>query len=481
MIRHLGAGVVVLAGLAGCAGDIVPPEPKPHVRITGGNGQSGIALDTLALPLEITVLDDAGEPVLGRTVTWTSGPGAGRLLPVAPTTDEAGRARALWILSLDSGGHSASAEVTGEDAAVEFTATASAVAGFRAIALMQGSTINGGQPHMCALTADSLAWCWGGNETGKLGSGTTTASAVPIAVAGGRTYAGIYGERFNTCGLRASGELWCWGQNGIAGLLHAGVFGNGESPPESSLLPVRAAQGMLLRDFDLEVGLACGVALDGRAYCWGDGDGALGDGSTLGVGRVPTEILGDRVWREIAVSDDGRCALAEDRRAYCWFDTDYDRWTFIGIAENAGPDDTPLPVEIVGPLTDLSLGEFGACGLSLDAAGTGVCWGWGASQDPPGPANHRLGSTVRRIVSDGFNRAALDSEGRLWVWNAGCCDPELVRLPPVQVFPDFEWSDVSVANGLHVISAHDSIVFSLGPIPASVSEASFELVPVPLP
>lgn len=477
---HYGARAVVLAGLAGCAGDIVPPGPAPHVRITGGNGQSGVALDTLALPLEITLVDDAGEPVLGRTVTWTSGPGGARLLPVAATTDAAGKARALWILGLDSGEYSASATLAGEDGAVEFTASASAVAGFKAIALMQGSTIGTAQ-HMCALSTDSLAWCWGANEFGQLGNGTVDASAVPREAIGGRRFATIQGDLFNTCGLQASGELWCWGRNTVTSAgAFAGIFGNG-SPSEPSAVPVRSAQDLLLRDFDLEAGLACGVTIGGRAYCWGDGDGALGTGTGLGAPGVPTEILGERQWREIAVSDDGRCAIGEDHRAYCWFDPDFPRWEAIGIPQDAGPGDTPLEVEIVGALADLSIGEFGACGMSLDGAGTAVCWGIRSAVPPPGPAYHRLGSGVRKIVSDGFGRAALDAEGQLWVWNGGCCDTSGGLGSPRLLFPGIAWRDVSVAAGIHVISARDSIVFSLGPVPASVSGASFELVPVPLP
>ncbi|HEU4829867.1 MAG TPA: hypothetical protein VFT04_11795 [Gemmatimonadales bacterium] len=474
-VHHLAVGLLVLSALAACAGDIVPPGPAPHVRISGGNGQSGVALDTLALPLEVTVVNDAGEPVPGRTVTWMSSGGGDRLLPIAPVTDGDGRARAVWILGPDSGEHEVSAVVTGEDGAVEFTATASEVAGLKAIALMHGSTSTVGQPHMCALAADSLAWCWGGNAAGTLGDGTTISSTVPVQVLGGRTFASIHGEGFNTCGLRRNGELWCWGQNAA----RVSIFGNGPTD-EASSSPVRAAQGLLFRDFDLEASFACGVTTDGRAWCWGDGDGASGTAGT-GSFAYPSEIVGDRRWLEISVSDDGRCAVAEDQRVYCWFDPDFDRWTFIGVPDDAGPDDMPLPVEIVGPLTELSLGEFGACGLSLEAAGTGVCWGFGAALDPPGPAHHRLGSSVRKIASDGFARAALDAQGQLWIWNGGCCNLAAGRTPPVLLFPGVEWSDVSLATGLHVISARDSIAFSLGPIPESVNEASFELVPVPRP
>ncbi|HEU4829868.1 MAG TPA: Ig-like domain-containing protein [Gemmatimonadales bacterium] len=474
MLRCIGVALISLAALTSCADDIVPPGPAPHVRIAGGDAQSGVALDALAVPLQVTVVDDEGTPVVGRPVAWSTDDVAGRLIPHGPVTDANGRVRAVWILGFESGAQSAQVVVAGEDGGVTFHATASARAGFKAIGLMHGAA--GG--HMCALAVDSLAWCWGTNVYGQLGDGSNDAAGTPRQVVGGRRFAQIIGDPFHTCARASSGELWCWGLNSYTGPVLRGLFGNGST--ESSTVPVRGALGLLLRNFDMESRFSCGVTLDGRAFCWGEGDGALGGGSGFSA-ELPLEITGDRAWREIAVSQDYRCAIGEDNRAYCWADPDHSRWRSIGVPREAGPHNVPLLVEITGPLVDISVGAYGPCGISLAGAGTGVCWGAGAGDPPPGPTSIRLGSGVRKFVSDGYGRAALDAQGQLWVWGTSCCDPAAGRGAPTLLFPGIEWSDISLANGVHAISARDSVVYSLGPLTEPLDAASFELKPVPVP
>ena len=38
--------------------------------------------------------------------------------------------------------------------------------------------------YSCALLTDTTVWCWGGNDQGQLGDGTTTARSTPAPVAG---------------------------------------------------------------------------------------------------------------------------------------------------------------------------------------------------------------------------------------------------------------------------------------------------------
>jgi alpha-tubulin suppressor-like RCC1 family protein len=43
--------------------------------------------------------------------------------------------------------------------------------------------------HTCGLTTTGLAYCWGTNELGELGNGTTAQALSPVAVVGGLTFA----------------------------------------------------------------------------------------------------------------------------------------------------------------------------------------------------------------------------------------------------------------------------------------------------
>ena len=44
--------------------------------------------------------------------------------------------------------------------------------------------LSAGSLHSCALLDDGTARCWGGNEYGQLGDGTTTPRSEPVEVVG---------------------------------------------------------------------------------------------------------------------------------------------------------------------------------------------------------------------------------------------------------------------------------------------------------
>src|SRR6185295_15745615 len=109
--------------------------------------------------------------------------------------------------------------------------------------------ITAGGNHTCAIAAGGAAYCWGldgANGERLLGTGNTASlddcqgvrcSLLPVAVAGGINFTSIAASREHTCGLTAEGVGYCWGTN------NHGQIGDGSSIARPT--PARVAPGML--------------------------------------------------------------------------------------------------------------------------------------------------------------------------------------------------------------------------------------------
>jgi alpha-tubulin suppressor-like RCC1 family protein len=146
-----------------------------------------------------------------------------------------------------------------------------------------------GAAHVCAAAADRTAYCWGRNDRGQLGDGTTGSKSLPVAVSGGLTFAALAAGGAHTCGIESSGILYCWGAND-RGQLGTGVIGG------TSTVPTRVATTLLFSAITAGKSHTCAIAKnDGRGYCWGlNADGQLGDGTTIDRAN-PTPIADVRL------------------------------------------------------------------------------------------------------------------------------------------------------------------------------------------
>jgi alpha-tubulin suppressor-like RCC1 family protein/uncharacterized protein YjdB len=160
------------------------------------------------------------------------------------------------------------------------------------------SAIAAGDGHACAIgLLDNAVWCWGDNANGQLGTtlgGGATLSTFQVAVSGSRLFGTVSAGQALTCAVtRAGGAGFCWGSNEF------GQLGIGSTSAQPSPAQPRAvAGGLTFRAIDVGAAHACGVTTGNVAYCWGrPNDGLSLDANGLGTGapaisRVPAPVSG---------------------------------------------------------------------------------------------------------------------------------------------------------------------------------------------
>ena len=150
------------------------------------------------------------------------------------------------------------------------------------------ASVSAGGSHSCGVQTNGSLWCWGNNSTGQLGRGDTTSPQLtPIQIGAVTTWASVSASTSNTCATRTDGSLWCWGANDV------GQVGDGTTTQRTAPVRVGAAN-----DWS-SVQRRCAVKADATVWCWGANDvGQIGDGTTTNrLSPVMLEMPND--WKAI--------------------------------------------------------------------------------------------------------------------------------------------------------------------------------------
>jgi alpha-tubulin suppressor-like RCC1 family protein len=268
-------------------------------------------------------------------------------------------------------------------------------------------------PHTCALSAEGSAYCWGFGLGGQLGDGSRTNRSTPVAVAGGHNFVSLSKNFWSplTCALTADQHVYCWGVNS-GGQLGNGIRDSGEP------VPVRAASNLRLSSLSLGNTHACGISIEGVAYCWGGNwYGELGIG-TSGTGTdsfVPVRVRGEHRFRSIVAGDGYSCALVEGGQAYCWGAS-----RFVGSHQAAPITLAPALVAGGHAFSAIFAGPASGCGLST--SGDVYCWGAnmnatlgdGSQQDRQLPVKVAGGISFAQLSPNPLCGIAAD--GRAYCW-----------------------------------------------------------------
>ncbi len=391
LARRVVAPVMVIS-LAGTAGQLALGAPVPLATLASSGGASWVSSGYLrscaiesgkaycwgdkGFPSElgdgnadgtdIPVAVDASGVLAGKTLTQISVGG----LP-ACALDSAGAAF-CW------GG------IVGDGSASASSAVPVAVYTRGALADKTLIQVSAGASDACVLDSTGAAYCWGNTLFGELGNNITGDTTVPLPVFTGGALAGkrlvqISAGSEETCALDSSGAAYCWGRN------DSGQLGDG-STSDSSLPVAVDTSGVLagktLTDITTDGGVACALDSSGAAYCWGrNGSGELGDGnpSDFAYSAVPVAVdtsgvLAGKTLTQIEANDGTVCATDSTGAAYCW------GWNYAGQLGDDSTTDSGVPVAVDAggvlagkTLTQVSPGDGSTCGR--DSSGAVYCWG----------------------------------------------------------------------------------------------------------
>jgi alpha-tubulin suppressor-like RCC1 family protein len=173
--------------------------------------------------------------------------------------------------------------------------------------------VSTGDGAACARKTDGTLWCWGSNTFGVVGDGTTTDRLSPVQVTAlGANVTGVSVGDIFACGVMSDGSVWCWGAN------DHGQLGDGTTTNHS--LPMQVPTLHNVATVSADGRHACAHRRDGTLACWGwNAHGELGDGTTSDRSTpVAVSALGTSVAEVSAGINHNSCSVLADSSIWCW-------------------------------------------------------------------------------------------------------------------------------------------------------------------
>ena len=268
---------------------------------------------------------------------------------------------------------------------------------------MDPTQLEAGEAHTCAISKQGQVYCWGRNDQGQLGIGTTADSKGATLVEGLTNIVEISLYLDSTCARSGAGEVWCWGKQ-------MQWEGDATLPtPQPDLEPSKSIS--LGKYVGAGPGFAiCSVKTEGTLWCHGDtiGDGQQGAGEVFDVvevvvtkealltvnedgsygawdgAYVSNTILGEsiahiRCSSYLEQQPTSICAILESGKVACWGDN-YSGQLGLGTDEHSVSDPTVLIKLQSEVVTDVEFGSNETYAGSVHTCavtqtGSVHCWG----------------------------------------------------------------------------------------------------------
>ncbi len=275
------------------------------------------------------------------------------------------------------------------------------------------ASVSAGGQTSCETRSDGTAWCWGRNNFGQLGDGTTTTRSSPVRVGTATDWVSVTTSGSSACATREDGSLWCWGLNNF------GQLGIGRTAPK--VRPVRVGDVRSWTSVSNGWFHTCATRSNGTLWCWGlNNRGQVGDGTTTLRGH-PTQVGTARTWASVTAGGFHTCATRTDGTAWCWGQNVFGQ---LGNTD-VDPRTSPVRVGTLDTWVQLNASWAHTCGVTSDGAGR--CWGLN-NRGQLGDGSRALrrtpvlvsGDRIWTSISTGdATTCGLDNVGGAYCWGSG--------------------------------------------------------------
>ncbi len=286
--------------------------------------------------------------------------------------------------------------------------------GFPNLQQVSGTELVLGQHHSCSLSLEGGVTCWGQNSVGQLGDGSNTDTATRVGVVGLQSgVQGVFTQFNHTCALTQEGGVKCWGAN------NDGQLGDGTTTSSNTPVDVVGLQSGV-QQLAMGEEHTCALTTGGGVQCWGENTwGQLGNGTSTSS-TVPVNVSGlqSGVVRVTAGSKNN-CALTIEGGVKCWGSTGKGL-----ILDGTNARYTPEDIDgLQSGVKEVVSGGFHSCALTT--SGGVKCWGKNDDyQLGDGTKSYRatpvdalgLDSNVELIVAGRYHTCALTKAGAVKCW-----------------------------------------------------------------
>ena len=257
-----------------------------------------------------------------------------------------------------------------------------------------------------ALTVNGDLYCWGKNDCGQVGNGSTEYQYTPVKVL--EDVKDFY-SNYNaiSAAITTNGDLYCWGKNGY------GQVGNGATADQYTPVKVLENVEKFYFYYDTSVRTSAAITTNGDLYCWGyNGCGQVGNGATADQ-YTPVKVLENVKNFYGDGCDNTSVAITINGDLYCWGD-------YRVNSSSTAPQLTPAKV-----LENVKNFYGDGCGnrsVAITINGDLYCWGdntFGQVGNGSTEYQHtpvKVLENVKDFYFDSVNSVAITTNGDIYCW-----------------------------------------------------------------